>query len=263
MIKAPQSISTETTDALNALIAASDRLRDWNSAEIQSLVHATERLQRIDAREAFVRRGFIAAICGELDRMDEYFRKAMLLPNEIPTKHEFHAALGNAGLYGRAHQLGGWLLDPKRGFFPSIWERAISMGQILAVSARIPDAKKTFPELSDSDFGQVERAAAVMQERGLTDEDIASVFDRMGEVQRAHRIMFHGQLISALRVMTPPEDPPYLYFSISLDTSVTEIHQMNRELTAAIVERLPQGAFPQGIVASFSKAHRAELQAAA
>jgi len=122
---------------------------------------------------------------------------------------------------------------------------------------------KTYPELSEVDFSALKGIALLMEARGLTDQDVISVLDLMGEIQRAHRIMFSGGLVSILKVMRPPEDPPYLYFTIQLDASVDEIHAMNRELARLVVERLPEGAFPQGMVASFAKAYPVELRAAA
>jgi hypothetical protein len=75
--------------------------------------------------------------------------------------------------------------------------------------------------------------------------------------------MFAGQLVSILKVIRPPEDPAYLYFAMQLDASFDEIHAMNRELARLVVEKLPAGAFPQGMVATFSKAYPTELRAAA
>ena len=263
MIKVPQTLANETVEALNALINESDRFRDWNAAEIQTLVRAIEKLQKVDARQAFVRLGSLAAICGNVDGVLEYHRKALLLPGAPETKHEFWLSLGNAGLYGKTQEIGSWLLDPKRGFFPKVWQSAVSLGQVLEVWDRLPDAKKTYPDLSQVDFSAVENAVAVMGAHGLSDKAIVSVLDLMGEIQRAHRIMFSGELVSILRVMRPPEDPAYLYFAIPLDASVDEIHAMNRELAKLVVERLPEGAFPQGMVAAFAKAYLIELRAAA
>jgi hypothetical protein len=263
MINLPQTIATETADALNALIGESDRLRDWNAAEIQTLVRRLEKLQKVNAKEAFVLLGYLAAICGKIDDVFDYFNKALRLPGEPETKHEFWVSLSNAGLYSKAQEIGSWLLDPKRGFYPEDWQRAVSLGQVLEVWSRLSDAKKTYPDLSQVDFSTVESAAAIMGAHGLSDQHIVSVLDLMGEIQRAHRIMFSGKLVSILKVMRPPDDPAYLYFTMPLDASVDEIHAMNRELARLVVERLPEGAFPPGIVASFAKAHPVELLAAA
>jgi len=263
MIKVPQTLSAETAGALNALISESDRFKDWNSAEIQTLVRAVEKLQKVDAREAFVRFGALAAICGDVDGVFEYYKKALLLPDVLETKHEFWTSLLNAGLYGKAQEIGSWLLDAKRGFFQKVWQQAVAAGQVLEVWNRLSDAKRTYPELSELDFSSVENAVAVMRAHGLTDSDIGSVLDLMGEIQRAHSIMFSGVFVSILRVMRPPEDPPYIYFTIQLDASVDEIHALNRELARLVVERLPEGSYPQGMVASFAKAYSVELRAAA
>jgi hypothetical protein len=263
MIIVPQTLASETVEALNALINESDRFRDWNASEIQTLVRAIEKLQKVDAREAFVRLGALAAICGNVEGVLEYFRKALLLPGAPATKHEFWASLVNAGLYGKAQEIGSWLLDPKRGFFPKVWQLAVSSGQVLDVWNRLPDAKKTYPDLSQIDFSAIENAVAVMGTNGLSDQDIVSVLDLLGEIQRAHRIMFSGRLVSILKVIRPPEDPAYLYLTMPLDASVDEIHAMNRELARLVVERLPEGAFPQGMVAAFAKAYLTELRAAA
>jgi len=263
MIYVPQTLATETVEALNALIRESDRFRDWNAGEIQALVRALEKLQKVDAREAFVRLGAIAAICGNVDDVFDYFNKALRLPGELETKHEFWVSLGNAGLYSKAHEIGSWLLDPRRGFFQKVWQRAVNMGHVLEVWDRLSGAKKTYPDLSEVDFSTVENAVALMRANGLSDQNIVSVLDVMGEIQRAHRIMFAGELCAILRVMRPPDDPAYLYFAMPLEASVDEIHAMNRELAKLVVERLPEGAFPQGLVASFAKAYPIELLAAA
>ena len=263
MIHLPQTLGSATCDAINALIFASDRFRNWNDAEVQSIVADIEKLRSVDAREAFVRRGSLAAICGNVDDLAESFRKALLLQNQTDTKHEYWLSLANAGLYGKCQELGTWLLDQKRGFFPKIWSLALSMGQIHDVWNRLIDAKKTYPELSQADFSVVENAVSVMNEHQLTDQDIVSVLDLMGEIQRAHKIMFSGELVATLKVMRPPEEEPYLYFSILLDASVGGVHRMNRELVKLVVEKLAGGIFPQGMVASFSKAGIQALRAAA
>jgi hypothetical protein len=263
MINRPQTSATETVDALNALIAESDRFRDREAADIQTLSRAIEKLQKVDARDAFVRFGALAAICGDVDGVLEYLRKALLHPNVEETKHEFWTSLGNVALYGKAQELGTWLLDPKRGFFPKSWPLAVSMGQVLEVWNRLPEAKKTFPELSEVDFSIVENAVAVMKAHRLKDQDIISVLDLMGEIQRNHEIMFSGKSVSILRVMRPSEDPAYLYFTIQLKADVTEIHAMNRELARLVVNKFPEGAFPLGIAASFAKAPPVELRVAA
>lgn len=259
----PKTLAEEVLDGFNALIAESERCRDWNSDEIQALVRTVEKLQKVDAREAFVRLGGLAAICGDVGRLLEYYGKALRLPDENLTKPEYWGSLGNAGLYSEAHEIGSWMLDPKRGFFPKYWERAAAKGHILEVWNRLADAKKTYPELSDVDFSALERAVTLMGERGIRDSDVVSVLDVMGQIQREHRIMFSGPLVSAFRVMRPPEDPPYLYITIPLKASVDEVHAMNRKLARLVVEKLPEGAFPQGIVGSFVKDIPVELRAAA
>jgi hypothetical protein len=263
MNNVPQTLVTEAVDALNSLIKESDRFRDWNAPEIQILVRKLEKLQKVDAREAFVRLGALAAICGNVDDVFAYLNKALLLPGELETRPEFWVSLGNAALYGKAHAIGSWLLEPRRGFFPKIWQRAVNMGHVAEVWDRLSDAKKTFPELSQVDFSIVESAAAVMRANGLSDQNIESVLDVMGEVQRAHRIMFAGQGGARLRVMCPPDDPAYLYFAIPIDAGVEEIHGMNRELARLVVEELPDGVFPQGMVATFAKTDPLALRAAA
>ena len=260
----PQTLAIEVGDAINRFINENDRFRNWNDPEVQTVVRMIEKLQKVDAREAFVRFGTLAAICGNVDEVFEYFDRALRLPGELETKHEFFVSLANTGLYSKAQEVGNWLLDPKRGFFPKVWQRAISLGKILEVWNRLPEARRTYPDLSQIDFSTVDNAVVVMSTHGLSDQDIGSVLDLLGEVQRAHRIMFSGTLASILRVMRPPEDPTYLYFTIPLEAGVDEIHAMNRALATLVVERLPEGVFPQGMVASFGKASLTkELLAAA
>lgn len=259
----PQSLASEVIDSINALISDSDRFRNWDDADVQAVVRAIEKLQKADAREAFVCFGTLAAICGNVDDMLSYYQKALRLPSELETKHEFFTSLGNAGMYGKAREVSTWLLDPKKGFFPGLWRLAMGFGNVVEVWDRVSDAKKTYPDLSEIEFSLLENAVVVMKAHGLSDLDIVAVLDLAGEIQRAHRIMFAGEQGAILKVMKPPEDPPYLYFSIPLDTTVDEIHAMNRELARGVVEKLPSGAFPRGMVATFAKAATRELLAAA
>jgi hypothetical protein len=262
--KVPQTVGEEVVAGINALLAESDRLRDRNAPEIQTLLFKAAQLQKVDARKAFINFGFISAICGDLEGLEENFRRALNLPDQPETKHEFWVCTGDAGLYGKAHEIGAWLLEPRKHFFPSIWERAAAMGQILGVWTRHAEAKRLFQEqLANADFSRVERAAKVMQERGLADEDIARIFDLMGEIQREHKIMYAGFMVSSYKVIMPPDEPPYLHFAISVDVPATELHAMNRKLATAVVNKAPGGAFPQGMVGTFAKSQPAALRAAA
>ena len=137
------------------------------------------------------------------------------------------------------------------------------MGHVLEVWNRLADAKKIFPELSDVDFSALEAIAAVMRDREIADSDIVSILDVMSRIQHQHRIMYSGTFVSFARVIRPPEDPPYLYVTLPLKANVDEVHAMNRKLAKLIVERLPNGAFPQGIVASFVIDLPVETRAAA
>lgn len=262
MTQVPNTLSQEVLEMINEFIAQSDRFRDWDSTQIQSLLAEIRKLQKVDARAAFIHFGATAAICGNLQALFEYYEKALQHPNQPDTKHEFWVSLGNAGLYKEASELGTWLLEPRRGFFPKIWQTTMSLGQVRETWNRLPDAKRTYPGLNDVDFSLLQDSVSVMTERGLTDEQIISVFALMGKIQRVHRIMYAGPRPSYLKVMRPPEDPPYLYFTIPLDASVAEVYAMNRELTKSVVYELPTGTYPTGLVAGFAK-FQAELRAAA
>jgi hypothetical protein len=260
----PATLAQEITDAMNALVRESDRFRDPSNPIVLEIFERIKKLQKANAQQAFVRFGFLAALCGDVGGVRENHRKALYLPDKENTQHEFWVSMGNVGLYGEAQEIGTWLLEPKRGFFSKVWERAICMGQILAVWNRISEAQRLYPEeLRDADFSLVEHAVAVMRERGLTDEKIALVFDLQGEVQRSHKLAYSGRLGSVLKVIRPPEEPPYLYFALPLTASVSEVHAMNRGLARLVVEKAPDGAFPPGLVATFAKAPPTELRAAA
>ncbi len=262
----PQTIGLDISKGINELIRSSDRFRDWNSPEILALRDDCDKLQKIEAARAFIHRGALAAICGEVEQIFTFFKKALDHPDPVTTKFEFWTSLSNVGMYKSAAELGSWLLVPRRGKFLQVWERAISLGYLRETAVGLIEAQKMFrEELASVDFSLLNNSLKVMDERSLQDADIISVFDLMGEVQRAHRIMFAGDFfVTKFRVMRPPEDLPYLFFSLPIDAGVEEVHQMNRELLKLVVERLPGGAFPGGIVTSFAKAVRnIELPAAA
>jgi hypothetical protein len=259
----PQTISSEITRDINALIHESDEMRDWNSAEIQELFSRIGKLQKVDARAAFISFGALAGLCGDPDEVREYYRKALYLPEKDGTKFEFFTSMGNAGLYSEAQQLGSSLLDPRLGFFPKLWQMAMAMGLVRTVCRFLDDAKRLYEELRDLDFSLIEAASRVMQERQLEDKDIGMVLDIMGEVQRSRRLMFAGKRPILVKVMRPPEESPYLYLAMPLNAPIDEIHAMNREFARLVVRKLPGGAFPEGLVCSFAKGQALELRAAA
>ena len=259
----PETLAKEINDGINALILASDEFRDRADAEVVSLFDAAEKLQKVDARASFSLRGSLSAVCGDVDGVREYFRKALYQPNTESTRLEYWIALTNVGLYSEAAKEVAWLLNPRLHMFPTIWERAASSGLVLAVADLLPKARQTFPELAKADTAAIERIAQFMTERSLADAQVTELLDLMGEIQRSNRIMFAGQLISYAKVMSPPDDPPYLYVTMRVQVNHDQLHQMNRDLVRQVVQRLPGGSFPAGLVAAFQKAPAAQLRAAA
>ena len=261
MSRAPQTVGSEVGDAINSLIREGDRFKDWDAPRIHTLRRQIDQLQKVDARYAFTARGQLAAICGNISGVRENYRKALQHPDQPTTKHEFWVAMANVGLYSEAREIGEWLLEPRHQFYAQAWQKAMSLGQFGAVWARLPAAKRLWPDLQKEDFSLLERVVAVMGERSLKDESITAVLALMGDIQREHRIMFAGLLVTSVKVMRPPEEPPYLYLVLPLDTDAAEIHAMNRKFTGLVVRKL--GAFPDGLVMSFEKAPPAEFRAAA
>ncbi len=259
----PETLAAEIQESLNQLLFQSEKFRDWESPEIQTIIDSLQKLKKIDARMAYCQLGTLSAICARVDDLFDYYSKAAHLPDLQSTNSDFYLSFCNAGLYGKAHELGSWLLSPKRGFFPKFWNRVASFGQILEVSKLLPDAKRTYPDLAAGDFAVVVDAASVMSLRGFDDDKIFVLLDLMGEVQRKHGTMFAGDVGFSIRVMRPPEDEPYLYLTIPVNESMDYVHAMNRDLTRLIVERLPDGIYPPGLVMSFAKARLETLREAA
>ena len=259
----PKTTGEEIGEGVNALILDGDEFRRFDDPRVVTLWDEATKLQKADARLSFSLRGSMAAICGRIDDTHEYFRKALLHPDIESTRMEYWTALANLGLYSAASEQGTWLLEPKRHFFPAIWERAVSQGHVTEVSNRLAGAKQVFPDLSKSNFAWLEKAAAVMKESGTSDKQIFAVLDLMGEIQRIHGIMFAGRLATHARVMSPPDDPAYLHLSMPVLVNAGKLREMNSELSKLIVKRLPNGMFSPGLVASFYRAAPAALQAAA
>jgi hypothetical protein len=259
----PKTTGEEIGEGINALILGSDEFLRLDDPRVVALWDAATKLQKADARMSFSLRGTLAAICGRIGETHEYFGKALLHPDLESTRMEYWTALCNLGLYSAASEHGTWLLEPKRHFFPTIWERAASQGHVTEVFTRLADAKQGFSDLSNSDFAWLEKAAAVVRESGTSDKQIFAVLDLMGEIQRSHGIVFAGPVATHTRVMSPPDDPAYLHLSMPVAVNAGKLREMNSELSKLVVKRLPNGMFPPGIVASFHRAAPAELQAAA
>lgn len=261
MSQVPQTLGEEITDEINAYINQGDRFQDWDSPSVVALRTRIEKLQKVNAREAFVSFGSLAAICGYVEGVRDFYRKAMYLPDKDATNAEFYTSFGNVGLYGEAQDIGIRLLDVQRQMYTKIWKKAVSLGLIQTVLSQLPYAKRNWPELNEVDFGPVERVGAVMREHDVSDKQIGAILDLMGEVQRAHRTMFAGKTVGEFKVISPPEEPQYVFMSVSIDASVPDVHAMNRDLARLVVERM--GAFPSGLVGTFTKAIPTEVRAAA
>lgn len=259
----PVTLETQISEGINVLISESDGMRNRDESAIVALHSEISKLQKVNAREAFVRFGSLAALCGDVEGTLANFKKALMLPDQENTNNEYWTSLINIGLFAKAKEIGVWLLEPRRGFFLNLWRRALFTGLLLETWRLLPEAKKVFPELANEDFSQLASTVDVMKKCGLKDQDVISVLDLMGEIQRAHRIMFHGKLASQIKVMHPPEDSAYLYLVVPVDVASEELRNMNRELAHAVVTSLEQGRFPQGISAAFAKAFPVQARIAA
>jgi hypothetical protein len=105
----PQTINIEVCNAINALILGSDRFRDRNDDNVKAIVREIEKLKKVDPRQAFVSLGSLSAICGDVDGVVAYHRKALLLPDQAETRFEYCVSLMNAGLYSFAQEIASGL----------------------------------------------------------------------------------------------------------------------------------------------------------
>jgi hypothetical protein len=258
----PATTAKELTERLNALIRTHDF---WNISDtfVAELLHEAEKLQRADARESFVLRGSVYAMCGDVEQTLHWYDKALKHPDVLATRCAMWISFGNLGLFKLAHEHGSWLLDAKRAMFANAWSRALTMGHVLETRDRLADNLRTFPELARVDFSLVHEAAEVMQIHGLTDAQLVSVLDLAGEIFREERTGFASALHDWLKIIRPPEDPPYLHFGVPVNVSPTKVAEMNKTLSRRVVERLPNGVFPPGVVVSFTKPKQAKALLAA
>lgn len=254
----PQTLAAKVTESLNELINQSDGFRSAESPEISSILEDIRKLQATEPAEALVRRGAIAALCADVEQLEKLYQEATA--NNSFVKQEFAVNFANAGAYRRAYEISAPLLDPKQGFFSSLWRRAMAFGYLAAISQGLPSARKMFKSLADEDFTLIDSASRAAKEHALSDEMIVSVFEIAGNIQRQHRMMFAGAG-PRLTVVKPAEESPYIQFSIPIDLPAGEIRQMNRELAHVVAERL--GGYPDGLVLTFRKSEIEKQRAAA
>jgi hypothetical protein len=254
----PETLARDITDGINRLLQQSDEFRSIDSPQVLALLEQIEKFSDIDPAEALVRRAAISAICGRAEDLPSLYARALDLSAGGDVRHEFWVNFCNVADYRRAAEVGAWLLDPKNGFFPSVWKQALALGQIRLVASHLMKAQNMFrTKLADEDFSVLGQATKAMQSHALTDQAVIDVLDIAGQIQRAHGIMYSG-IGPSLNVMAPPDEPAYLSVHIPVDVQTTKVHQMNRDLGRAIVERLPARKFPEGLVVSFRQAVKQE-----
>ena len=257
MTPIPETIAKAVSESILALFNESDRFHDWDSPEITAIRDEITKLQKVDAQAAFKNFGSVAALCGRKEDLRQFFRKSCLLPDRRSNEFSFWLNFANAGEYAEAREIGSKLLQPKLGFFPRLWEKAVARGQIREVVDLWPVAKRTFLDLDDKDLDPVRKIDEVLRTWGITDADLIAILEILGAVQQSHRIMFSGARPLNFDVMEgDPDGPAYVYATMFIDAPIEEVQIMNRKVANAVAEKL--GAFPSGLVMAFRKARARE-----
>lgn len=216
---------------INAIRAASPYYLDPVSispltTELRAVKRDIDRLFQIDACVAWELTGTCSQLTGDRDDMERAFANSVALGDSGTNRLNWMVNRLNLGMFSAAQELYSAIGSPENGRFGYVLLDGFKTGAITQAARFAERAREMhipWDEISTEDLTQ---AHAMLQEAGVTDDQIASQLDVAGEVLHRHRIR--------PKVVPKVSNAPGIFegvtFALIVPVSTEEAFDMNAEL---------------------------------
>jgi hypothetical protein len=246
----PATIEDELIQSIGVLLAKTNVYANKDDEVVIELWRQADKLAKADAAAALEVKAKLAIVLGDIDQAQYYVRNLKLLKAHDRYLLAAATVAINFGFFSESLPIYREMIDPERGDF-SLLDYGVANGayrtHVAALDRAQLDLKMKVHPVHEQLARQV---AAIMEENGDSDEDIARAMDLAGELLREHKLLFKG-LHHLIKPVLDPSDGGHSYFSLQIALEVDE--ETAVDLTCDYVDRLA-GAnckIPSSLVLSF------------
>jgi len=224
---AAQTISSEVVDRLNRILHRGVYASP-NEFDVRFLKRELEKLRDADVAFGWALFGSYNVLLGDLSETERCFSASFRLASVPAASGNYHASLCNLGYFNRAHHYFVEKGRPELGILSHMRDEAASTGSFQTAVAYSKEAESMGialgPELND----RYVRAAKVLANAGVSDDDVTRHLDFAGEVLRRHKLFF----INDIQVNVSDVDGEFIGVTCVLNVrkSPVDAFELNVEL---------------------------------
>lgn len=238
----PATIASDVLGEIRALALSAGHYFSENAPEIRALAAAIDRLQKADAREAFLARAKLYMLCGDVDGAFGQLRKADALGFDRFAIAARAIVQINLGFVSDAQKSVAIAADPTGGYFSSYAPLVVNAGAIRTFEALLCSADKLQLEI-DQDFSRkICDAASILAEANITDSEVGKYLDVVGEIMRENKVFYLGDSPD-LFVWAKDEANRFIHFTFKLPFDSKTAERLDTDLITRFVDRF--GGLPE------------------
>lgn len=172
-------------------------LIDPNSAEYLALDRELSKLVKTDATASYSLRGQLCGLAGDAGGLRSNFAKAFKLSSAPAIQANYAVCLNNLGFFSEAAAHLPLLERPEIGELSQAITLTIECARFRR-AVRLIELWNTLHATERMEFGELNKAASVVEQAGLNEDAFLPCLDVVGEVLRNNRLIFYDEPIASV-----------------------------------------------------------------
>lgn len=226
----PKAISEEIIDQMKDFILSATRFLDKDDERVIAWGDQLKKSMFAKPGHALACLGFLEQICGDADRADEYYERAL----QRGADRDLVVTYSNLGYVSKALKQFVWLGSEQRLNLPVGIPTAVTLGGFKLARRLLGEAEKMNVSLDNyGDFGTIRRLTSEMADSPVEDAKFAELLDLAGDVLRDHRLFWTG----LYPIADFDEFTGWASIRYEVDVTPDYASQMNREFDDLVIAK--------------------------
>src|SRR5258708_29024852 len=194
----PATKGNQLIKDINAVLANAPHYIAQDDFWFRRMLAEAEKLKSVNRPEAYNILAQLYGLAGDARAAEQYIDTAIKLRHDPAVIINKAVILSNLGFFTAAQEPFKLGASPREGQFTSNWKLGLCVGYFHTLSDFVVEAKRMNLDLSTIDTSLISRGARLMDEIGVTDEQLGRALDVAGSILREERLFFvgHGPDIS-------------------------------------------------------------------
>jgi tetratricopeptide (TPR) repeat protein len=225
----PKLKSVEVMDRVNAILKDLTAYVPEDNVEIRRLLKDSEASIKVNPALGHAALSVVYQIIGNAEKARYHIDNAIkLAPSEHLLLVNKSSILINLGFYSEALPVYVKSASPESGHMTLAWLQGYVCGAFTTMATHLKKARKMQLDLKGSDVETAERAAAVLEQTGVDERELAGTLDFLGAVLRDHKLFYVG-VTPHVVVFNEPDHDPFIRMSYQVAVSPTDSHRIYME----------------------------------